>query len=344
MNKNIKQAVILIFITIGIIIFLLNPDTVRNGAIKGLKLCANIIIPSLFPFSVLCLFIAKSECLIFFKKIITPFSKILFGLNYYAFFAMLLSFLGGYPVGAKIIETLKNENKISKKCAKIMLSYCINAGPAFIIIAVGDCILGSKVLGSLLLFSHLLSSFIIALLCKPLLKDEVHTTENHKKTNIILSDVLVQSTADSCTAVISICSFVVLFSVIINILENTEIILIKEYIVPLLEVTSGITKTKNIYIISGLLGWGGICVHCQIFSVIKNLRISKLYFYLGRTTHSLLSVLITYLILKFIPLPVETLSNNISFLSSLSSLSTAGAISFILSGFVLIGSINFRKY
>lgn len=339
-----KKILIFILLAFMIIYFLRYPSIITDGAVSGLKISSNLIVPSLFPFCVICIFIIKSESLSFIKKIISPFSLKFFRLTSNEFFVMIMSFIGGYPLGAKLINNLYISKQIDKNTATVMMCYCVNAGPAFIIIAVGNCILNSKILGNILLVSHLCASIIIALISRFFIKNKKENFTINTKVST-LSDIFVESTADACSTVISICSFVVLFSVIINIVNNFNIPILKEMIISLLEVTSGIIRCKNIYIISALLAWGGICVHFQLFYAAKDLKINKLYFYFSRITHVLLSVLITHIQLKILPIHIQTLSNNINFSNSLTSMTNNYAsVFFILSSIVLVGSIYFRKY
>lgn len=339
-----KKIIITFVAFFTLIFFLRYPSTITDGAILGLKISSNIIIPSLFPFCVICLFIVKSDCLRFIENFISHFSLKLFKLTSNEFFVMIMSFIGGYPVGAKLINNLYKNNQIDKTTATVMMCYCVNAGPAFIIIAVGNCILNSRILGNVLLVSHITGSIIIAFVCRFFIKIKSENITIKKNISSV-SDVFVESTADACTTVISICSFVVLFNVVINVINNLNIPFFKKIIIPLLEITSGIMSCKNIYVISMLLAWGGICVHFQLFFAAKDLKINKLYFYISRIAHSLLSFLITHIQLKLLPIHIQTLSNNINFLNSFTSMSNIYAsVFFILSSLVLVGSLYFRKY
>ena len=155
-------------------------DISKQGVAQGIVICTNVIIPSLFPFMVCVTMILKYEITVQNKYVNFVLYKI-FGHSFEMFFAFILSMIGGYPVGAKIISELYNKNAINNKTANIMLLYCVNAGPAFIISVVGG-ILGSKKLGLLLIVSHLISSTIISLCCAPVLR---------KQDNKIKSKVLV---------------------------------------------------------------------------------------------------------------------------------------------------------
>ena len=74
------------------------PSVASDGVKYGLSLCATVIIPSLFPFTVLALIVFKLN---------VPFLNKSTAI-------MLLSHLGGYPVGAKLVDAAYKENEIDK--------------------------------------------------------------------------------------------------------------------------------------------------------------------------------------------------------------------------------------
>ena len=335
----IKKIMVFILSFFSAFVILINSSAVSLGAINGLILCGKIIISSLFPFSVICIFLIKANIFSVFEKSLSLFSLKIFGIPSSGFFAMILSFIGGYPIGAKMIQSLHNQNKISENVASKMLYYCVNAGPAFILIAVGENVFGSKKAGIILLCAHLFSSLIMAIFIGRFIKEtEIKSTTTKNKMN--LSEAFVEATSDSCSAIISICSYVVLFSTIIQILKNANMPFLLYGSCPLLELTTGVFNIRNIYIIAALLGWGGFCVHFQIFSVCKSININKIYFFLSRIIHASLSVLILYLLLKIFPVSINTLSNNTSFSNSFSTLTTVSSLCFILSGIVLLFAVN----
>ena len=155
---------IYIFATVSVLtlttLLIIKPEPCRTGVINGILLCGRVIIPSLFPFTMCVLFIDKSNIL----KRLEPLSFLtnkLFGLSGELFSIMLLSLIGGYPIGAKLLNESVNAGKISQETARNMLNYCVNGGPAFIVAAVGSGILNSKKIGTILLLSHISATLVI---------------------------------------------------------------------------------------------------------------------------------------------------------------------------------------
>ena len=93
----------------------------------------------------------------------------------------------------------------------------------------------------------------------------------------------------------------------------------------LIEITTAISKTRNVYFISFMLGFAGLCVWMQVLSQIKA-NIFK--FTVLRTAQGTLSALITMFIIRRLNIAVPAVSN------------TAGAhIEAINSGYTLAFSM-----
>ncbi len=298
-GKTVLKFLILSVFTSLIFLIILSPEICKNGAFKGILLSGRVIIPSLFPFSVCSVFIMKS---INIKTVKTK--KLLI---------FLFSSIGGYPIGAKLLNEAVKEKSISAKSGGKMLNFCLNAGPAFIIAAVGSGILGSKKLGYILFISHLLSSFIISVFLREKNTSKSKTKLNsQKKENVI--DNFIISVYDAANVCLNICSFVILFSVIGSYFDyfskNSAFLKTISYF---LEVTTAVSKTQNIYIISFLLGFAGICVWCQVLSAGKDLKINFFLFILCRIIHGFLSVIITKIIISVFNISLDCLTNSVKF-------------------------------
>lgn len=332
-----------IFVIIFLIAIITSPKICTEGVARGIMLCGNVIIPSLFPFTV-CVMIILNSGILSRLRFLEIFTEKLFCLTSEQFAVMLLSFIGGYPLGANMINELVKSNKISKNNAKIMINYCVNAGPAFTVLAVGASVLSSKKLGYILLFSHILAAFILALAFRFMFdRKNIACSKTEPPRSITFSDNIVLSTAKSASAIINICSYVILFSAITNYIDafSKKIYLLK-YIKFILEVTVGITQTHNILLISFLLGFAGISVWCQVISVSTEIKPNIGWLALTRIFHGLISVIITAIILKLFKINITTAAHqmqNLRYYYSGFSLS----VSMLITVIVFLISITSKK-
>ena len=338
-NKAFLFTAALILSLLAVLITV-NPEIAQASVINSILLCGRVIIPSLFPFTVCVLFITKSGILFLFNKLGFLSQKI-FRLNSYAFFIVLLSFLGGYPIGAKLLNEAVKAELISPKKAGKMLNYCINAGPAFVVGAVGSGIMGSKKTGYILLACHILSSFIMLFI----LRDKEKITSCFTSKTVNIADCFVESVTTASATCMSICGYVMFFSVITAYIEHfshqLNFLSVFSYG---LEITCAIPKTDNIYLISFLLGFGGICVWCQIFSLSKNIKIHFLNFAFFRVLHGILSYLLIKAFISIFKITLPCISNNAVFSASLFYTTPALSISLIIMVLLFLISIFTKKH
>ena len=317
------------------IFMLFFPQNSKDGAIDGIKLCVNVIIPSLFPFTFCVLFIKNFNLLekLYFLEKITLF---LFGLSSEEFSIMILSFIGGYPTGAKLIDDYQNENSVPQIKCNLMLCYCINAGPAFIVMAVGVGILNSKKLGWLLLLAHIIASLILAVVLRPLSKKQAVETK-HKNTNINIHKNFVLSVKSAASSTFSVCIYIILFAVIKVFFEHINLYLpFLKSITCLFEVTTAVLESNNLYHIAFLLGFSGICVWCQILGLVKNFNINLPYFITARVIHGILSAFIMFLLLRIFKISIPTFSNAVNIKSDFIYRSVPLSVSLIILGVFFI--------
>lgn len=341
-NMNLKK-ILPIFLAFNFIAMIIsNPQVCKSGVTEGILLCGRVIIPSLFPFTVLVIFLIKIDFMRNLSFLNRP-VRFIFGLNTDEFFIMLMSFIGGYPIGAKLInEAVKNGSIIPTK-ARIMLNYCVNAGPAFIIGAVGNAILGAKILGNVLFVSHITSSLIFVLFFRVSSKLQ----ENKKQVKLICNnavDSFTLSVSDAAASIISICAFVIFFFCVTSYINSlADKFAPLNHLVYFLEITNAVNRTNNLYFISFLLGFGGISVWCQIFSCAKEIKINYSGFILCRIIHGLLSVLTTFVQLKIFNITVPTISNIKTLSFSHFHSTPAVSISMIIMCLVFILSLKKEK-
>ena len=334
------NALCIILVAAFGLLIIINPALCKQGALFGITLCARVVIPSLFPFTTVVIFIMQSGVANN-LEFLSPITRKLFKMPAELFFYVLLSFIGGYPIGAKLINEMVENGSIDKKSGQTMMLYCVNAGPAFIVSAVGSAVLNSKAIGYVLLFSHTLASLTIMIAVNGFGKNFIFQKKSKK--NLSPGDNFVISVAEASSTLVKICSFVILFSSVNGYLKpmiNKSVII--KPLICLLEITNSVTLTNNVFIISGMLGLGGICVWFQIFSVGNKIGIKPLKFILFRIIHGALSVLITKIVLIITKIKVPTVTNNIS--TKIFYSTPCISVSVLVMTVIFIISISTKKY
>ena len=223
----------------------------------------------------------------------------------------LLSLIGGYPIGAKLLSELQKSGIISRHEGEKYLPFCVNAGPAFIVIAIGKGIIGSVKVGYILLAAHCLASLIIALVFSPtIITGRCEIKENLKPAKNSFAESL-KNASGTC---LNISAFVVFFSVInaYLIYFSDKIPQIK-YLIFITEITSATARAKNIYFISFLLGFAGISIWMQVFSLAGKLSPAHFKFIVVRLLHGSFSALISMFLFRIFKVHIAVISNGKAF-------------------------------
>lgn len=179
----------------------------------------------------------------------------------------------------------------------------------------------NKSLGYKLLFIHIVSSLLVGLIFRfwKYSKLETQKSQNIYQSNNSLiklsnlGEILTEAIKTSISSLLLICGFIVIFSIIISMLESTNLLntftlILNKFNIPsdasksiltgIIEMTNGINLSSkffsnysilSIMITSFLLGFGGLSIMMQIYSIISKENISiKPYFY-GKILQGLLS-------------------------------------------------------
>lgn len=322
------------------------PDAVTKGVTDGLQICFNVILPSLFPFMVLSAYIVKSEALRFLYKIFYPLTKFILRQPLCTVPVVLMGLIGGFPIGAKMTFLLLEKGQITKNQAGRLCMFCINGGPAFVITAVGVNMLGSNKAGLIIFISLCLSSLILGFATSFFddKKDiEIHI-ENSAQSPLAAFSA---SVTDGVQSILGICAWIVLFSGITECLKSTGIN-DEAYsgLVSVLEVTKGCTLLAGemgIPVLAAAIGFGGFCVHCQIYSYIKPTGLKYSHFFVGRVLCAALSAVICHLLLMIFPVDIATSVMDKDITASAFSVSLPAFIALTIMCIVMIFDIDSKK-
>lgn len=283
----------------------LAPETAAAGAGTGLQICLSVLAPSLFPFLVLSVFAVRCGAAALLGRLLERPIRFLFRLPGSCAAVLLMGLIGGYPVGARGAAALLRSGQITEREAERLCLFCVNAGPAFVLSAVGAGFLHSRRAGAILLLSGLLGSLALGLLLRG--RGPLPKAERREAARETAGEAIVSSAADACRSLVSLCCFVVLFS---TVLAFVRPLLPPGPALPvisaLLEVTGGCRDLAlagaPLWAMAAALGWGGLSVHLQIRSMPGTPRLSALRFALARALHGALAALFAFLLNLWFPL------------------------------------------
>lgn len=321
MRKS-KTGVLLAATLAAACALLIFPAQAAAGAKKGIGYSINILIPSLYPFMVLSVFVVKSGLARKMGRVFEGFTGKVLKLPGSAAATILMSVVGGYPAGARSVAALYSDGAVTREQAARMLCFCVNAGPSFVITAVGAGLLKSPGAGAVLFASQVLAFFVLSLFCGAAGKKEKPQTAPRRSQNYGgTAGALIASAEDACYATLDMCCFVILFAALMSLLRMAvKSGVLSAALSGILEVTGGCSDIAALgaplWVYSLVIGWGGVCVHLQILSSVTDIRVGYARFLLFRLLQGAVSAAFTVLLVRLFPSAVETFSNTAAPLSA----------------------------
>lgn len=306
------------------------PEQAMGAMRDGIKLCGNVILPSLFPFFVLSSLVVELGMSRYLGRLLEPVMAPLFRVNGNCSAALALGFIGGYPVGARTAIQIYEKGQCSRTEAERMLAFCNNSGPAFILGVVGAGVFGSGRLGLLLCLTHLLASLLVGVLFrfyKPREGPQTRLSRGPQFQAARFSRAFTSSVTGALQSTLNICAFILFFTVFLRILAHAGVLealggLLSRLLAPLgmdqtwaerlltglVEVSSGVssltdgTLSGRLSMAAFMLGWAGVSVHCQVLAFLGDSGLSVRTYVTGKLLHGALSAVLARLLFQVIPL------------------------------------------
>lgn len=324
------------------------PALCARGVREALSVCGNTVIPSLFPFMVISGFLVHSGMSTALSRLALPVTARLFRLPGVSAGVIVMSLIGGFPVGIKMIIQLLNAGQLSEQQAKRMCLFCVNAGPAFVISAVGTAVLGSTRAGVLLYVSVSFAAVLLGVLSRFWAKKDELSAEKGRAVILYNPAVaLSDSVRESVYAMLQICAWVILFGalgVYLNTLPMPTAVAV--FINCILEVTSGVHTAANTFsvpFLAAVLAFSGLSVHCQLLGDLKRCGVRYGIFFLVRCAAAALSFAICTLLLRVFPCEISVFSANGTVVPAAYSVSAPSFLMLMLMSILLILEVEPRQ-
>lgn len=275
MSKVYKKIIQLCFFAGVLLLLLTVPSLTLTYAKKGLAIWYQSMVPSLLPMMILTSCMIKLNVTGFFASILHPVTKRLYHLSPNGTYALLVGFLCGFPMGAKVICELYMQNKLSKDEADTLLPISNNIGPIFMLTYGLKAFITKQLYLVLLLFYAIPLIYAIFLFRKKSFQEGAKHTA--PKTSFFVA--LDESISEGAAGILSLGGYLMFFSILTLIpreLINLPI-KISSFLTCFLEITNGLSYTPTLpsFVLLALLQFGGICC---IFQTIKYISKTDLSF------------------------------------------------------------------
>lgn len=344
-NAVLKYILCLTAAAAGILI-LINPAEISSAVSAAVKNCLEVIIPSLFAFTALSVYLQKSGLYRTVLKPLTfPLSKLL-RLDEELCAVIILGNIGGYPVGIKLLSSLVSSGRLDKDGASRLLCCCYGSGPSFVVGIAGMRVFGSVAAGVMIFASCLLSSLVMAVLVR--LKGNIALKPENGGVDLG-SECFISSVESAARVMFTVCVMITGFAVINRLMEIIGVFSLSEGLFELLGMgensgaavralleVSRLSELKPaawvMPLCAAMLSFGGICVLTQVGALSGGISLKR--FILSRIPASIMSALFTVPAAMLYERTAETMATGVrAEPSSANAIASAGVL--IMSGILL---------
>ena len=309
MRKFVIQ--LLLIVLFGTI--LVCPVITLQGAATGLLLWYQVVLPTLFPFLILTNLLLKSQAFECIGNTLGVLIGKCFRTSKSGSFAVIVGFLCGYPLGAKVIADLHCKGLISQQEAQYLLSFCNNSSPMFIVsFFVYQILQDSQYLFVTLLSLYAAPIILSFFTYRYYMHSTVPYTYNTKQCAALaetpavpklrIMELLDSSIMDGVYIITKIGGYIMLFSIVIQLFLAWKGLpyTISQYLLPLLEVTSGLRLFQSIsdstlrYLcMIFLVSFGGFCAVAQTQCVLYQSPLRIVPYLIQKIITAIIAVIIS---------------------------------------------------
>ena len=271
-----------------IFLMLRYPALSLEHASTGLTLWFTKMVPTLLPFMILSGIMIRMNLTERFVGLLHPLLHRIYGTSRNGSYTIIMGFLCGFPMGARIVGELYEQHKLSREESALLLSFCNNIGPIYFLSYVVPT-LGIDRPGRPFLLMYgipLLYGFLLMRI-RPWMTRKVSSCENHPEARSLqarqpgscsLLAAIDASVMSGLTGIARLGGYMVFFNLLTIVFQpfqhvNTNILNIYRC---LLEITSGIDcsgRSINFAILI-LLPFGGFSCIAQTYSMIRQTDLS----------------------------------------------------------------------
>ncbi len=355
-------VIVVLFFVISIVVF---PSESVEAAYGGLVTWFTIVLPSLLPFFIGAELLIGLGVVKFIGVLLEPIMRPVFNVPGEGSFAFTMSITSGYPVGAKIVTRLRTEGQLSMNEAQRLAAFCSTSGPLFLMGAVGVGMFRSSQVGFFITLVHYLSAILVGIVFrfyrgsreshhKPMvyqghiIKKALRQLVQSRRSNPPFGILLGNAVKESFNTMLMVGGFIILFSVITNVLSLIGVsdfivyllrplginsALMKAIFVGIFEITNGsqiVAEISQVSLLarmaaaSFIIAWSGFSIHAQAISIISTSDIKTGLYLISKLLHGALALILVYCLYPLLSPFIDFVSpaaavNQINYVSQISS-------------------------
>ena len=314
-RRNLKNILLVcgVFFLLGFL--LMHPAESLVCAKAGMTLWLNTLIPTLLPFIILTGILTRIDNI---QKILSPlesYFRVLLGVSSWGGYVFLLGMLCGYPLGAKLASDLYESDKISKKEAVYLSTFCNNPSPAFVITYLGKLCLKDVVPAYFILISLFSANLICMLFFRyAVYKNQILTsaqytdTRNEKEvmSTVPAGNIVNTSIMNGFETITRLGGYILLFSILSGCIRYYQpfpafyqnLLLGFTEITTGLSIISNLSVTARIFVSVSATASGGLCILAQTRSIF-HCDLSLMPYIVSKCISAVLTSFILYCLLYY---------------------------------------------
>lgn len=274
----------LLFTALGIyltILLLAHPALSLQYASRGLLLWFDKMIPTLLPFMILSGTMIRMNLTHKCVRLFHPLFHFLYGTSPNGTYTILMGFLCGFPMGARIVGELIEADKLTKEEGSLLLSFCNNIGPVYFISFVVPTLGIRKPLlpfGIMYGIPLLYGLLVMRLHSVRRPRSRLHENVSETAKPLPLLSALDASVVSGLMGIGKLGGYMVFFNLLnIMFVPFAHVPPLLSYLYNcILEITSGIDRCGHLYpvLVLILLPFGGLSCFAQTYSMIRHTDLS----------------------------------------------------------------------
>ena len=343
MNVTVKKAAMSLMTAAMCIFLVADAKGVGESIRTSISSCMTVIIPSLFAFMILSAFIINTGI---YNVLFSPLHRLcrhFIRLDIEHFSIFMLSLLGGYPVGVKLICDKIAQNKNYSAIDKKVLCFCYCSSPAFAVSIVGTQLFSCIEAGLAVYFANMLACIIAAVM----LTRKEPLPDKAKEGEVTLTlDCFVDAVYSSGKSLYVICMMILCFNVILRIFAVTGIESLLESKLGAVAVTflkaaseiSNITSLPTglsslLPFIAAVFSFGGLCILMQTAAINRG-KVPLAPFMAARIPIAALSGILCCIFARFIDF--SSLSDSVAAYALTSADNPTGSLFLLVMTIILL--------
>lgn len=309
-TRGFLYVALLLFCMAALVVF---PQRYVKTASDGIKIWAVTVLPSLLPFFFLTALLSKTEVLSVLTGKTDKITRFLYRQNGLAAYVQIMSFLSGYPIGAKLVADLFKGGVIDESAATKLSVVSSTSGPLFIVGGIGIGLFQDVKTGYIILISHVLSSIATGIIFRPIRSCDGKTVLPSANCD----NVLYESAYSSVISVAIVGAFIAIFYTFSNIVYDSKILyplqlllskafdenISKGILIGLIECTTGIKSIAlspitpvSVSLSCALITLGGVSVWCQSIIYLSQAKVKIKTFILAKFLQAIIAFSLCFLL------------------------------------------------